>query len=125
MLTKISVSAMPIIKKSVNGTDASSQGAFAVGDIISFAVEVPRRLGASAVVLRIRKDGENYTDYPLTFTDTAEGTDIYLTDIDTKTLCGYSEYGLFFYEFLFIRGTDTLFTSTYNQVDFTLERHSE
>ncbi len=125
MLTKISVSAMPNIKKSVNGVDASSQGAFAVGDNICFTVEVPRRLGASAVVLRICKDGEKDIDHPLTFTDTLEGTDVYSITVDTKELCGYSEDGLFFYEFLFIRGIDTLFTSTYNQVDFTLERHSE
>ncbi len=125
MLTKISVSAMPTIRKSVNGKDASYRGAFAVGDNICFTVEVPRRLGASAVVLRIRKDGESDTDHPLTFTNTAEGTDVYEVTLDTKVLCGYAEDGLFFYEFLFLRGMDTLFTSTYNQVDFTLERHSE
>ena len=125
MLTKISVSAMPKIKKSVNGKDASAKGAFSVGDIIRFTVEVPRKLGASAVVLRIRRDGENDTDYPLGFENTAEGTDVYTVDLDTKILCGYADDGLFFYEFLFLRGMDTLFTSTYNQVDFTLERHSE
>ncbi len=125
MLTKISVSAMPKIKKSVNGKDASAQGAFSVGDIISFTVEVPRKLGASAVVLRIRRDGENDTDHPLSFENTAEGIDVYSVTLDTKVLCGYADDGLFFYEFLFLRGMDTLFTSTYNQVDFTLERHSE
>ena len=123
MLKKISVSAMPKIKKSVNGEEASFRGSFAVGDNISFTVETPRLLGASAVVLRICKDGENDIDYPLTFTDTVEGVDVYTIQVDTKTLCGYAEDGLFFYEFLFVRGTDTLFTSTYNQVDFTLERN--
>ena len=125
MLKKISVSDMPNIRKSVNGVDASFQGAFAVGDNISFTVEAPRRLGASAVVLRICKDGEGDKDIPLTFTDTDGGVDIYTTTLDTKALCGYAEDGLFFYEFLFVRGVDTLFTSTYNQVDFTLERHSD
>lgn len=125
MLTKISVSDMPNIRKSVNGKDASSQGAFAVGDKICFTVEVPRRLGASAVVLRICKDGENDNDHPLSFTNTEEGIDVYSYTLDTKELCGYADDGLFFYEFLFLRGMDTLFTSTYNQVDFTLERHSE
>jgi len=125
MLTKISVSAMPTIKKSVDGKDASSRGAFAVGENICFTVEAPRRLGASAVVLRIRRDGEGDNDYPLDFVNTEEGTDVYTFTLDTKELCGYADDGLFFYEFLFVRGADTLFTSTYNQVDFTLERHSD
>ena len=125
MLKKVSVSAMPKIKKSVNGSDASFQGAFAVGDDICFTVEVPRQLGASAVVLRICKDGEADRDIPLTFTDTSEGIDIYTVEVHTKELCDYADDGLFFYEFLFVRGADTLFTSTYNQVDFTLESHSE
>ena len=125
MLKKISVSAMPRIKKSLNGSDASFQGAFAVGDNIYFTVETPRQLGASAVVLRICKDGEGDRDMPLTFTDTAEGIDIYTIEVNTKELCDYADDGLFFYEFLFVRGADTLFTSTSNQVDFTLEKHSE
>lgn len=125
MLTKISVPAMPIIKKTVNGKDASSMGAFAAYENICFTVDVPRRLGASAVVLRICKDGEGDCDYPLTFTDTVEGVDSYSVTLNTKDLCGYADEGLFFYEFLFLRGMDTLFTSTYNQVDFTLEKHSE
>ena len=62
MLTKISVPAMPKIRKSVNGNDASSRGAFAVNENICFTVEVPRKLGASAVVLRICKDGERDID---------------------------------------------------------------
>ena len=86
MLKKISVSAMPNIKKTVNGSDASFQGAFAVGDNICFTVEVPRQLGASAVVLRICRDGEGDRDMPLTFTDTTEGVDVYCIDIDTKAL---------------------------------------
>lgn len=125
MLTKISVSAMPNIKKTVDGKDASSRGAFAVGENISFTVEAPRRLGASAVVLRICGDGEGDRDMPLTFTSTEGGIDVYTLTLDTKELCGYAEDGLFFYEFLFVRGFDTLFTSTHNQVDFTLESRSD
>ncbi len=125
MLKKVSVTAMPKITKTVNGTDASEKGAFAVGDDICFTVDVPRLLGASAVVLRICKDKEGDVDYPLTFTDTAEGIDKYSVTINTKDICGYAEDGLFFYEFLFLRGLDTLFTSTCNQVDFTLEKHSD
>ena len=125
MLTKITVPAMPVIKKTVNGADASLRGAFAFGEALEFTVEVPRRLGASAVVLRICRDGGEDHDLPLSFTETAEGTDQYTLTLDTETLCEGEEQGLFFYEFLFLRGVDTVFTSTQNQVDFTLEPHSD
>ncbi len=125
MLKSISVSAMPKIKKTINGVDVSQKGAFAVDEDICFTVDTPRRLGASAVVLRICKDGERDVDHPLTFVETECGVDKYSVSFNTKDICGYADEGLFFYEFLFLRGIDTLFTSTYNQVDFTLENHSD
>ena len=125
MLTKITVPAMPVITKTVCGKDASAKGAFAAGEVIRFTVEVPRRLGASAVVLRLCPDGESDRDLPLTFENTETGVDRYGLELDTAELCGGAGQGLFFYEFLFLRGLDTLFTSTSNQVDFTLERYSQ
>lgn len=124
MLTKIEASAMPMIQKKVNGADASHRGAFALGDIISFTVETPRRLGASAVVLRICRDGEEDRDFPFSFCETKLGVDEYRFSLNTRQLCDGRDEGLFFYELLFLRGGDTLFTSTTNQVDFTLERQS-
>ncbi|MBO5939458.1 MAG: glycoside hydrolase family 13 protein [Clostridia bacterium] len=125
MLTKLTVSAMPRILKSVDGNDATERGAFSVDEIIDFTVEAPRKLGASAVVLRICKDGEQDRDFPFLFTKTSEGIDEYRLSLSCKELCGKEEQGLFFYELLFLRGFDTLFTSTHNQVDFTLQSHSE
>ena len=125
MLTKISKPVLPVIKKTVNGEDVSRLGAFAIGDKINFTVEVPRRLGASAVVLRICRDGGQDKDMPLSFGNTEEGVDIYTLELDTAALCADAGAGLFFYEFLFLRGVDTVFTSTQNQVDFTLERYSD
>ncbi len=126
MLTRLSLTAdcTPIIKKAVNGKDASLRGAFPCGTNIEFTVETPRILGASAVVLRIAEDGKGDRDIPLEFTDTDKGVDIYRTVLDTAELCGGKENGLFYYEFLFLRGDDTLFTDTHNFVDFTLERCS-
>ncbi len=126
MLTRISLTSdnMPIIKKTVNGKDASERGAFAYGEIIDFTVETPRTLGASAVVLRIAEDGRHEADIPLSYTDTVDGTDIYKVSLNTQELCTDGE-GLFWYEFLFIRGHETVFTDTYNFVDFTLCEHSE
>lgn len=126
MLTRLSSSAdaLPTIRKFADGKDASSRGAFPCGTIIEFTVEVPRALGASAVVLRMAADGEGDKDIPLDYTDTQNGTDIYRTALDTAELCGKDDNGLFYYEFLFLRGWDTLFTDTYNFVDFSLERSS-
>ena len=115
---------MPTIRKSVNGADASLLGAFALGEIIKFTAKVPRKLGASAVVLRLCEDGGADQDMPLQFISTNLGIDTYEGEIDTAALCQQKDSGLFFYEFLFLRGIDTLFTSTQNHVDFTLVPHS-
>ena len=126
MLTRLSTSAeiKPIIRKNVDGKDASSRGAFPCGTKIEFTVETPRMIGASAVVLRIAEDGKQYTDIPLDFGKTEAGIDYYHICIDTAKLCGRDENGLFYYEFLFLRGWDTLFTDSQNFVDFTLEKNS-
>lgn len=124
MLTKISVSAMPTITKTVNGADVSQKGAFAFGEKIRFTVAAPRRLGASAVVLRLCRDGQSDVDFSLRFMKTEGGVDTYEYTLDTGELCKTEGQGLFFYEFLFLRGVDTLFTATKNQVDFTLIPHT-
>ena len=126
MLTRLSVAgdSTPRITKTVNGKDASSRGAFPYGSIIEFTVSAPRSLGSSAVVLRIARDGEDYRDLPLSYARTVRGVDEYSLSLDTAELCGGAGEGLFYYELLFLRGVDTLFTDTYNFVDFTLERHS-
>ena len=127
MLTKLSSSAdtLPRITKKVDGKDASARGAFPCGSKIEFTVEAPRAMGASAVVLRIAEDGKQSRDIALDFTDTKYGVDTYTAVLDTEELCDRrTENGLFYYEFLFLRGNDTLFTNTYNFVDYTLERTS-
>ena len=116
--------AMPRIQKTVLGEDASGMGAFSFGTRINIRIRVPRRLGAAAVVLRLQRDGEGDRDTPLSFVTTEDGTDVYATVLDTALLCGEDGCGLFYYEFLFVRGADTLFTSSINNVDFSLSDHS-
>jgi len=127
MLTKISVceQEMPTVCKTVSGADASTRGAFAVGDDITFTVDVPRRLGTSAVVLRLCEDGGVDRDLPMRFVSTEGGVDIYELILDTASLCGAVGEGLFYYEILFLRGWDTLFTHTENNVTFTLGPRSD
>lgn len=125
MLIQFSNPVLPVIRKTVNGADASARGAFAVGEKILYTVAVPRELGASAVVLRICREGEQDRDLPLRFDGIENGIDRYTLSLDTAEICGTEGRGLFFYEFLFLRGVNTVFTSTHNQVDFTLQPHSD
>ena len=128
MLLRLHTSAergmMPRITKYANGEDASVKGAFSLNSKIEIFVDCPRRLGASAVVMRINKDGEEPFDISLSFESTSHGVDKYVTSITlNENFCGGSD-GLFYYEFLFLRGYETLFTSSVNNVDFVLSEYS-
>ena len=112
------------IEKLADGRDASRLGAFACGTHLTLRLRVPRRLGASAVVLRICRDGEGDRDLPLSFVTTHASIDTYELTLDTAALCGARGCGLFYYEYLFLRGLDTLFSDSINNVDMTLSQHS-
>ena len=116
---------LPIIKKEIDGADVSARGCFAFGECPEFTVEAPRKLGASAVVMRINRDGCEDRDYPFEFVSTDMVRDTYKLTLDTAELCDGESDGLFYYELLFLRGADTLFTSTENNVSFSLERYSD
>ena len=121
---RIENNCFPVICKTLDGKDVSSRGAFALGSRLTFSVRLPRRLGVSCVVLRLAKDGENSADYPFCFSDTHLGIDEYVLTLCLDTgFCG-GEDGLFYYEFLFLRGEETLFTNSLNNVDFSLEKKS-
>ncbi len=116
---------MPVITKYVNGEDASVKGAFSLNTTLEFSVRCSRKLGVSAVVMRINKDGEEYSDISLDFRSTENGVDEYATRLELdKAFCGGND-GLFYYEFLFLRGYETLFTDSVNNVDFQLSEHSD
>ncbi len=119
------VDCLPSIKKEIDGVDVSARGCFAFGECPEFTVEAPRKLGASAVVMRICRDGGEDVDYPFEFVSTDMVKDTYKLTVDTARLCVGESDGLFFYELLFLRGADTLFTSTENNVRFSLQRYPE
>jgi glycosidase len=115
---------LPTITKRANGVDVSRRGAFALGTTLVFSASVPRRLGISCVVLRLAKDGEPPKDFPFEFADTSLGVDTYTLSLTfDRAVCG-GEDALFFYEYLFLRGRDTLFTDSVNNVDFRLTEMS-
>ena len=74
--------------------------------------------------MRIKSDDlRRERDIPLDFEDSARGNDIYKTVLDLAEICGEEKSGLFYYEFLLVRGDKTLFTDTLNNIDFTLSDH--
>ena len=127
MIPKIPLTTeLPLIRRTVGGRDMTDRGAFSAADTLTFTVSVPRALGAGAVVLRIAADGAAYTDMPLTFENTREGLDTYRIGLSLRALCAPEGHGLFYYEFLFLRGEDTLFTDTAeDNVTYTLARYSK
>ncbi len=119
---------LPIIEKTLGGKDASTIGAFSAADTLTLSVRVPRALGAAGVVLRIASDGLSgdgrVRDLPLLFAETALGWDTYRLVLPMRMLPLGETGGLFYYEYLFLRGADTLFTDTGDNVTFRLCDHS-
>ncbi len=112
------------VHKFCNFEDVSRKGAFAYGSVINFEVSISRRLGAREAVMRICRDGFPDRDIPLSFRGSDGIHDVYSMTLDTAELCKEEQYGLFYYEFLLLRGANTLFTDTYNNCDFNLAQHS-
>lgn len=103
-----------------DGRELTHLGAFAKGEILRLVVTCPRTLGASAVVLRLNRDGCGEQDTPFEFVaqDLATLTDTYELTLDTAALCGDCPSGLFYYRLLFVRAENTLFSDSINNVDF-------
>ena len=108
----------------VDGHKTLTPGALPKGAKLKLCLELDRAWGAAAVVCRIHPDGGEHKDIPLTFSKTQNGVDFYTLMLDTAALCGENESGLFYYELLLVRGWDTLFSHTPNNVDITFERES-
>ena len=104
--------------------NASYSGAFSVNDDIRIRIVVPTNMGTQGVVMRINREGEDYWDIPLTLSSFELGREEYTLELNMRKLCGPVP-ALFFYEFLFLRGTRTLFTNSLNNFDFELSYHSE
>ena len=112
------------IRKECGGEDVTLLGAFEKGKKLLLSARVPRRMGIGAVVLRIAPDGGEPTDMPFVFHERQGDRDLYTLSLSTSALCGKEPHGLFYYEYLFLRGKDTLFSNSVNNVDFTLSESS-
>ena len=113
------------IHKYCNGEDVTRKSAFAYGDVLEVFLHVPHTLGESGVVLRGNRDGCGDYDRPMDVYTTTDTDTVYSIALDTKELCcPEQQSGLFYYELLFLKGFDTMFTESINNVDFYLSRSS-
>ncbi len=114
----------PVVCKKANGSEASRRGAFPLDTELEFRLSLSRRLGVTAVILRLSPDGGEANDYPLIFSGTSGDTDEYTVSINLNAaFCG-GEDGLVYCEFLFLRGKTCLFSDTWNNVDLVLSSES-
>ena len=116
------VGAVSIRKKAGKARkDRTEKSAFPAGTEIVISLSVSRRLGDGGAVLRLVPDAlssdKPAEDLPMSYEKTEGDRDFY-----TVSLC--LPKGLYDWEILFLRGADTLFTNSVNQVDFTLSRRS-
>ena len=74
--TNIEKNAKINITRLVNGRE-TRLGAFPEGTAVTLAVTLPRRMGASGVVLRLSRDSEDSYDLPFSFISMDEGFDRY------------------------------------------------
>lgn len=113
-----------VLKKTANGKNATERGAFYCRETLTLTASVPRAHGFLGVVLRIARDGEGDRDIPFAFHGTTGGVDCYRLSLSLTALAAPADHGLFYYEILFLRGADTMFTSTVDNVNFTLSPHT-
>ncbi len=107
-------------KRSEGGVDLSAFGAFRCGQKILFELEIPRTLGIVGAMLSLERDGEAPSLTSLSYRATKRGVDTYAVTLDTAELCGDAGCGLFYYNFLFSRGTQTIFGNAENNVRIVL-----
>ncbi len=100
------------LEKFTDKENASLRGAFSQSETLCLKANAPRVFGVREVVLRIRRDGEEDRDIP--FETNSEGD--FSLDLSLERL----GVGLYWYCVLFLRGENTLFTDSVNNVDFSL-----
>lgn len=114
----------PILRRFLGGREVTHVGGCPWGENMTLQVELPRTLGAAAVVLRVIRDGEPDRDIPLSFVSAREGNDRYEGILPTAELCA-EEGGLLFWELLFLRGVNTLFSNSVDNWHFSLSSRSK
>ena len=109
----------PILQKRIKGGGVCEKNAFPYRSTVELTLRVPRALGARGAVLRLHTDGVGYRDLAFSFSDARGAWDFYMLFLSTFEISPQTG-GFFEYELLFLRGADTLFSHTEDQVHMTL-----
>ena len=113
-----------VFRKYCQGEDVTRKSAFACGSVLELYLDVPATLGAKGAVLRGNSDGYGDVDVEMTVHQKTDTVTTYTCTLDTRALCRGEQSGLYYYEFLLLKGFDTMFTESINNVDFFLSRCS-
>lgn len=108
------------IVKTVNGIDRSLAGAFSAKDPLKITLHIPRELQLVSPRMVICHDGEADRELIPEYCGFYENGDVFTFDLDLDALCGDEDHGLFYYEFRFEQNYKAVYTSSINNVDFTL-----
>ncbi len=110
------------IVKTVDGKDRSADGAFSASDTLEITLHIPRALELVDPSMVICRDGDKdktllplYQGY-----DEARDADRFCFTLPLAALCEDEQDGLFYYEFRFAHNYRTVYTSSINNVDFSL-----
>ncbi len=112
LANELTANAEITLEKFCRKENASLRGAFSRCEKLTFKATAPRVFGVRDVVLRIAKDGERDCDLPFE----AKGDGVFTLEVDLSL---FGE-GLYWYTVLFLRGKETLFASSTNNVDYKL-----
>lgn len=102
------------IKKISGEENASLRGAFSEAEKVKWILNIPREFGVRAVLMRLMRDGGQNKEIELEWNN----DNTYSIEIDMSEL----GVGLYFYSFVLLRGADTLFTNTTDNVHFECTR---
>ena len=110
---------LPKIEKYENGQEASKYGAFCSSSFLKFRVFVPRTLGVSTPILRVKADDGSDRDIWSEFVTTDYQNDLFEVSFCPKDIIS-DNCNLLFYTFVFPNGRGAYFTNTFNNFDFVL-----
>lgn len=111
-------------EKEWEGNDVSQMGAFPSGASLLFRVRFPRVWGITGVLFSFAADGKEAHSLPMSFEKTACGIDTYCVTPPFSADLEQDGTGLFYYEFIFLCGEKRFFSSTENNLDFTVSEAS-
>ncbi len=108
------------IIKTVDGKDRSYSGAFSAEESIVLTLLIPRAMELVDPAMVICRDGHRDRTLLPTHTGEENGIDRFTFTLHPCSLCEGQCDGLFYYEFRFEKNHKTFYTSSVNNVDFTL-----